>query len=86
MRKVVRRMAKKQEKCRKERLMEDVFIRLSDICNAILDFVSSGEYKDVIQDEDMNGFIGGLGIAGTVIYARCRRYVGKIEEVERKDE
>lgn len=66
--------------------MEDVFIRLGDIGNAILDFVSSGEYKNVIKDEDTNGFIGGIGIAGTIIYARCRRYVGKIEEAERKDD
>lgn len=66
--------------------MEDVFIRLGDIGNAILDFVSSGEYKDAIKDEDMNGFISGLGIAGTVIYARCKKYVFEMKEAERKDD
>ena len=62
--------------------MSDLFINADDIGKVILDYIASEEFGCGIKEEDRNGFITGLGIAGTLIYARCHKYISMEEETE----
>lgn len=52
----------------------EMFIRERDLGQVLLEYVASGAYKNAVEPEDINSFISGLGVAGTVIMARCRKY------------
>lgn len=60
--------------------MSNLFINADDIGNVILDYIASEEFGRGIREEDRNGFITGLGFAGTLIYARCRKYISTKKE------
>lgn len=65
--------------------MSDLFINADDIGKVILDYIASDEFGRGIREDDRNGFITGLGFAGTLIYARCRKYI-QMEKEEKDDE
>ena len=55
----------------------DVFVRIEDIGHAILDYIKSPEFEAAVKttvDDGRSAFMGGLGMAGCLIMARCPRY------------
>ena len=55
----------------------DVFVRIEDIGHAILDYINSPEFEAAVKmtvDDGRSAFMGGLGMAGCIIMARCPRY------------
>ncbi len=70
--------------------MDNLFINADDIGKVILDYIASDEFGRGIREDDRNGFITGLGFAGTLIYAHCRKYIPtnyiQMEKEEQTDE
>ena len=50
------------------------FVKLDDVCQTLLDYIHSEDFKKV-PVEDPSGFMAGIGMAGVVIMAKCDRYV-----------
>ena len=60
--------------------MEDTFIRTADVGKVLLEYIGSEDYLkavESIQDSGKSAFMGGIGMAGCVIMARCHKYYAK---------
>ena len=55
----------------------DVFVRTEDVGRVILDYIGSPEFEAAVNctvNDGRAAFMGGLGMAGCLIIARCPRY------------
>ena len=50
------------------------FVKIDDMCHAILDYIGSDEFNKAISPEDRNAFMAGMGMASVVVMARCDKY------------
>ena len=65
------------------------YVNIKDIGKVLLEYIGSEDYLkavDSIQDSGKAAFMGGLGMAGCLIFARCPKHLGSIEEVEKESE
>lgn len=54
------------------------YIKPSEACQCIMDYINSEEFTNAIAPEDRGAFISGLGMAGVIIMARCKIYLGRM--------
>ena len=68
------------------------FVNINDIGDVLIKYIGTEDFKratDELSLESTNAFIGGIGMAGVLIMAKCEKYVASptIMEVEAgKDE
>lgn len=63
--------------------MDSSFVRIEDFGRVLLEYIGSEDYLkavDSIQDSGKAAFMGGLGMAGCLIMARCRKYYGSSDD------
>lgn len=51
------------------------FVKIEDACHALLDFINSEDIDKYAAKEDQKAFMSGLWMAGTIISARCDKYM-----------
>lgn len=57
------------------------FVKIDDMCHAILDYIGSEEFNKAIPPEDRNAFMAGMGMASVVVMARCDKYHASADDV-----
>ena len=62
------------------------YIKPSEACQCILDFINSEDFYKAVAPENRGAVMSGLGLAGTVIHARCPRYLAKLTLDEDEEE
>lgn len=65
--------------------MKDIFVKMDDISKILLEYIGSDDFNkavQAIQNTDSNAFMGGIGMAGCLIMARCPKYITETEKEE----
>lgn len=65
------------------------FVNIDDIGDILIKYIGTEDFKratDGLSLESTNAFMSGIGIAGVLIMARCKKYIASPTIIETEEE